>query len=197
MSGPPKKWPAYGLGLFKRRADGWTPWLVVAAVGAPIDWETLRGDYGVARIGFGPRFPFERGNYSGLLGLDVLVTLLGYEGVDEAARMERDRRALSAIWREGRPATLWTLQRGFAHRLAVEEDAGELYFVDQQVPFALDETFQESVAAARETQLLLREGIFAQPDFDAAYELLVARLARGTRMPVFDGHSRALAAESR
>lgn len=186
MSGLPRKWPSYGLQLFKRRAAGFTPWLVVAAVGAPIDWETLRGDLGVARIGFGPRFPFERGDYRGLLGLDVLVTLVGYEGIDEAGRRERDQRALTAIWRDGRPATLWTLARGFAYRLGVQEGPDALYFLNQEVPHALDEAFREEVAAARETQLILREGVFADPAFDQPYERLVARIARGRRMPAPD-----------
>lgn len=186
----PKKWPAYGLGLFRRRAAGETPWLVVASVGMPVDWETLRGYFGVARIGFGPRFPYERGDYRMLFGLDVLVNLMGYEGLDEAGRAERDYRALSAIWRHGEPATLWTMKAGYAWRLQPYvrqgRDGEYLEFVNQNVPHELDESFKGEVQQARETQLLLGDGVFAHEQFREARELVLARITQGRQSPA--GH---------
>ena len=179
MSGPPKKWPSYGLPLFRRRATGFTPWLVVAAVGVSIDWETLRGDYGVGRIGFGPRFPFERGDYRCLFGLDVLVVMMGYDGIDEAAQAARNDRALSAIWLAGQPATLWTMQSGYAHRLSVIDSTRELYFTVGPDAHALDESFPGVVAQQRQVQLMTREGVFARPEFDEAHAALLRRLMGG------------------
>jgi hypothetical protein len=183
----PLKWPAYGMSVFKRRAAGWTPWLVVAAIGAPVDWETFRGDYGVARIGFGPRFPFFRGDYRMVVGLDVLCSFIGLPGVDEAGRRERDQMALTYLWRNGRVATLWTLESGFVYRVNVREYKDELSFVVDDQPNAIDESFQAVVATAREFRLAVREGVFADEAFDEAHELLMARIARGTAPALRDG----------
>jgi hypothetical protein len=164
--------------------------LVVAAVGMPVDWETLRGYFGVARIGFGPRFPYERGDYRMLFGLDVLVNLMGYEGLDEAGRAERDYRALSAIWKHGEPATLWTMRGGFAFRLdprAYEDEAGECFdFVNQNVPCALDESFKDEVQEARRIKLLLGDGIFGREQFRAAREDLIASVGGARRRELSD-----------
>lgn len=168
MSGMPLKPPAYGVSLFKRRAAGDTPWLVIAAVGVPVDWSTFRSDPGVARIGMGAQFPYFRADFRCLMGLDVLVSFFGYQGVDDEAIAERDLRAIRAIWSRGQPGTLWTMQSGGACRVAPArelENVGQFEVVSDL--FGLDGDFREIVERERRRAILAREGIFARPAFDA------------------------------
>lgn len=163
----PLKPPAYGVSLFKRRASGDTPWLVIAAVGVPVDWTTFRSDPGVARIGMGAQFPYFRADFRCLMGLDVLVSFFGYQGVDDEAIAERDLRAIRAIWVSGEPGTLWTMQAGGACRVApAREKTGEVTFEIVSDRFGLDGDFRGIVERERRRAILAREGIFARAAFD-------------------------------
>ncbi|HXC39852.1 MAG TPA: hypothetical protein VN667_12995, partial [Burkholderiales bacterium] len=158
----PLKWPAYGLSLFKQRAEGYVPWLVIAAIGVPVDWDTLRGAAGVARIGFGPRFPYLRGDYRPITGLNVLVSSFGWQGVDDAALRERDELAMRTLWERGEPGTLWLLAGGAARRLRESPDKlglklGYSFFEPAGEPVLLGE-LREAVNAERRKAIEWSEG---------------------------------------
>lgn len=157
----PLKWPAYGLSLFKQRAEGYTPWLVIAAIGVPVDWDTLRSAPGAARIGFGPRFPYFRGDYRCITGLNVLVSSFGWQGVDQVELAARDELAMRWMWMRGEPGTLWILEGGSARRLVKGET--EFEAVSDPVPLA---ELREIVPVERRRAVLGKEGYFARAAFD-------------------------------
>lgn len=174
--------PAYAKGLLEARGRGEQFWLAVVAIGWLRDGDVLRGRPGIARIGCAQDCDPTRMDWRALVGMDVLVTnwLPDWPKNPFAPPPLFWRSAVEKIW-SARPATVWQEIPGRKARRLMRMDfmRRDLYpFVSWGAPAALDLTFQERVAHAREAALVTGEApLFDSAEFDGPRAAAMQRWA--------------------